>query len=84
MKVIDCHCFLIDKNLDEMGVKQSGDPAKMSFRPESVEGLREIKGHDEEMEPNECLVYFKSGTTVVVDIGYRELRNRVFGDGKDH
>jgi hypothetical protein len=77
--LVECNCFLILKDLESLGlnIEQEGTPVRFTFDLRRVESIREVmKG--EEPAIDECLVYFRSGNNIIVDLGYEVMRKKLF------
>lgn len=70
----ECRCFLINKKLLELDVKQSGEPARLTIDLNEVEAYRECRSeNDEDISQNECLVNMKSNDSYIIDVSYNEF-----------
>lgn len=59
---INCHCFLYNKNLEDLGVPTQDELARVSFDISEVQCVREcIDDKTQEISQNECIIYFKGG-----------------------
>lgn len=77
---MEVNCFPISKNLTDLGVAQSDEPARMCFNPCDVSHLREIMDDNGEIADNECIVYFKNGDSSVIDISYDVAKEKIFAE----
>jgi hypothetical protein len=74
-KWIECNCFLISKNLEDMGVNQEGDMDRMCFDVDSISSFREaVDEKTEDISDNTCMVMFKSGDSCLVDLSCDAVR----------
>lgn len=75
---IETTCCLIDSKIEDMGLKSERHPVRISFLPSRVESYREnIDDDDTEPSDTECLVGFKSGASVIVNMSYDELKQKI-------
>lgn len=75
--IIECSCFLINKKLDDLGVHAEDTPVKFCFDSTHVASLREVMENDEVVN-EECMVYFKDGNSIVVDMQYKKAFELIF------
>lgn len=74
-EMIETTCFLIDSKIKDLGISPEPEPVKCSFLPSQIEGIRENINDDEtEVCSTECLIYFKSGTSLIVQMSYDEVK----------
>lgn len=71
-KWIECECFVIDRNLNEMNIKQEGTPVRFSFLASQIASYRESGEDDGE---GECLIYFKSGDNIIINMSYNTIKS---------
>lgn len=77
---LECNCFLISKKLLELDVKQDSTPARTKIRISSIESFREtFEDSEEEINPNETMIYLHSGESLVIDIPYNKLSELLNG-----
>ena len=71
--IIETTCFLIDRKLTEIGIEQSGESVRFSFDTDRIESVRETYDNKDEVSKEECIIYFKSGESIVVGMSYDEV-----------
>lgn len=79
-RLIQCHCFLFDKKLSDLGVDTSDEKVRYSFLKEEVIEIREVieKSGDTEPAPDKCCIYFKNGNSTWIDMSYEEALKNIF------
>lgn len=77
--LIQCHCFLINKILDELSVPQQGELARVTFLASDVSSVREyMEDNGEKISETECVVWFKNGLSLNIDLSYEEALSVIF------
>jgi hypothetical protein len=75
---IELECFLLNKTLINLDVKQTAEPARLSVDLNSIESFREsMDDETQEISTKECLISLKSGDSYIVNIGYDELKKKL-------
>lgn len=74
--MIECNCFLINKQLSELDIPQQGEAVRMIFNVSSIESIRETFDDYGNVNPKECIVYFKSGENMCIDKSFDEIATK--------
>lgn len=72
-KFITANCFLIDRKIQELGIDQQGQPARLLIRLASIDRIREVWDDDGDVSNKECLIYYRSSDTISIDRSYNEM-----------
>lgn len=77
--VIQSQCFLVSRQLEDIGVPQKVEPARFVFNRFEVESIREVFNDiSGEPEEDEVMLYFKSGSSIVIKSSFDDAMNQIF------
>lgn len=72
-KFIKTNCFLIDRKLQELDIPQEGEPASLLIRLKSIDSIRETWDDDNKKNSRECMIFYRSGDTIVIGQSYKVM-----------
>ena len=74
MKTIECICYLIDKKLEDLDIKQTQEEAMLLLIVCEIESVRQAIIDDEtEISKTHCMVNMCSGDSFLIKKPYQEI-----------
>jgi hypothetical protein len=78
MNLIETEYFLVDKKLAELGIEDGEDTkVKFTFNKSFVCAFGERLDKSGEVIKNECNLYLNNGESMVIAMGYEELKQKL-------
>lgn len=75
MNILETTCFLLDRQLLELDVKQESVPVECVIVVSQIEAVRQCFDESGNISETNCIIYFKSGETLEIGTSFNTIKD---------